>query len=99
MLNLKTFIKLIKVSLSAKYLHLSYADEVDSVNLGRDIVNHFNIKILMKGKPFISNEPSILIGNHVSYLDIPVLFYTYPNISFVSKKEVRSWPISGQAAA
>jgi 1-acyl-sn-glycerol-3-phosphate acyltransferase len=103
MLNFKILYKIAKVfSLTGKYLHLSYADDADSIILkrhwGRDIVNHFNLKILMKGKPFNSNGPSILIGNHISYLDIPILFYAYPDISFVSKKEVRSWPIIGLAA-
>jgi hypothetical protein len=32
--------------------------------------------------------PAIFVGNHVSYLDIPLLLHCYPEISFVSKKEV-----------
>jgi 1-acyl-sn-glycerol-3-phosphate acyltransferase len=100
-------VKMIKVFkvffLTGKFLHLSYADNADSVKLkkiwGKEILNHFNIKILMTGKPHLTSEPSILIGNHISYLDIPLLFYTFPDISFVSKKEVKSWPIIGRAAA
>ena len=51
----------------------------------------------------IINAPSdksslLLLGNHISYLDIPLLFATCKNISFVSKSEVRAWPIIGKAA-
>jgi 1-acyl-sn-glycerol-3-phosphate acyltransferase len=104
MLKLIKILKVIKVFfLTGKYLHLSYADDADTVQLkqlwSNEILNHFNIKILMKGKPYFSAAPSILIGNHISYLDIPVLFSAFPDISFVSKKEVRSWPIIGRAAA
>src|SRR5262245_1777458 len=37
---------------------------------------------------------SLLVSNHVSYLDILVLSATSPTV-FVSKKEVRGWPIFG----
>jgi lyso-ornithine lipid O-acyltransferase len=40
----------------------------------------------------------ILVGNHISYLDIPVLLATCKDISFVSKAEIRSWPLIGTAA-
>lgn len=51
-------------------------------------------------KPQVSGEiPSrgLLISNHLSYLDIPVLSATTPAI-FVSKREVKFWPVFGQFA-
>ena len=39
-------------------------------------------------------ERGLLTCNHVSYLDIPVLVSIHPMI-FVSKSEVRKWPIIG----
>lgn len=41
----------------------------------------------------------ILVGNHVSFLDIMVLMAVSPQITFVAKKEVRRWPVIGVAAA
>lgn len=43
-------------------------------------------------------RPLLLIGNHISYLDIAVLIKANPDISFVAKKEVNAWPIFGKAA-
>jgi 1-acyl-sn-glycerol-3-phosphate acyltransferase len=39
----------------------------------------------------------LLISNHVSYLDIPVLSCITPAV-FVSKREVKFWPVFGQFA-
>ena len=44
------------------------------------------------------NASMLLLGNHISYLDIPLLFATCKNISFVSKSEIRRWPIIGRGA-
>ncbi len=46
-------------------------------------------------KPF--EEPCLYVANHVGYLDIPVLM-SLTKGSFVSKKEVSTWPIFGTAA-
>lgn len=40
----------------------------------------------------------ILVGNHISFLDILVLMVVSPQITFLAKKEVRSWPLIGMAA-
>jgi 1-acyl-sn-glycerol-3-phosphate acyltransferase len=103
-ISAKKILKVLKVfSLTGKYLRFTYADAVDFIELkyqwGKEILNHFNVKILVQGKLSTANGPLILVGNHISYLDIPILFYTCPNISFVSKKEIKSWPIIGSAAA
>jgi 1-acyl-sn-glycerol-3-phosphate acyltransferase len=103
MVKIIKILKVLKVfTLTGKFLHLSYADEADTVKLkhfwGKEILDHFNIKILIKGKPQLTSAPAILVGNHISYLDIPILFYAFPDISFVSKKEIKSWPIIGRAA-
>ncbi len=51
------------------------------------------------GERPISSEGLILVGNHISFLDIMVLMSVSPQITFVAKKEVRLWPIVGLAAA
>ncbi len=42
-------------------------------------------------------EGGLIVANHVSWLDIPVLFASRP-LRFVSKSEVRHWPIAGWLA-
>lgn len=40
---------------------------------------------------------SMVIANHVSWLDIPVLYALYA-VSFVAKAEIKAWPILGMMA-
>jgi 1-acyl-sn-glycerol-3-phosphate acyltransferase len=42
------------------------------------------------------DEPALLVGNHVSYLDIPILMASLP-VVFVAKKQIGSWPVFGTA--
>ena len=43
-----------------------------------------------------NNEATILISNHQSNLDIPILLGYLPiNFSFIAKKEMESWPLIG----
>jgi 1-acyl-sn-glycerol-3-phosphate acyltransferase len=42
--------------------------------------------------------PVLVVSNHISWLDIPVLAQTLP-VTFLSKAEVRSWPVIGWVAA
>ncbi len=43
-------------------------------------------------------KPLLLIGNHISYLDIALLVKSNPDFSFVAKKEIGFWPVFGKAA-
>ncbi len=43
-------------------------------------------------------KPLLLVGNHISYLDIAILMKSNPGFSFVAKSEVGAWPIFGKAA-
>lgn len=47
------------------------------------------------GQPF--QGPCVVMSNHISYIDIPVLGSLFP-CRFVSKEEVRSWPFVGWIA-
>lgn len=40
--------------------------------------------------------PALLVGNHISYVDIPLLM-TYIPVAFVAKKQLAAWPIFGAA--
>ena len=51
-----------------------------------------NIKISVNGK--LPKLPSLIVSNHVSWLDIIVIGHLVPTV-FLSKKEVKRWPILG----
>lgn len=61
------------------------------------VMNYIGYKVGQQGQ-FSHEGPHIYVGNHVSYLDILLLMATNPNIAFLAKKEVKSWPILGIAA-
>ena len=100
MKKIKNIVKVF--TLTFKYLRLANKNKSDLIsvkrNWSKDIIDLFNINIHILGEPIIHNEAMIFVGNHISYLDVPILLHCYPNISFVSKKEVKSWPIIGDAA-
>lgn len=59
----------------------------------------FGYEFIEKGPRPNSLKGMILVGNHISFLDIMVLMSVSPKITFVAKKEVRNWPIIGISAA
>ena len=62
----------------------------------REMFACLNIKVSRSAIPEL-NRPCLFVGNHISYLDIPLLLYYFP-VLFVAKKEIASWPIIGSAA-
>jgi 1-acyl-sn-glycerol-3-phosphate acyltransferase len=57
------------------------------------------IKITLSGEvlKFLSRDSYLVVSNHISWLDIPVIFSLKP-ITFVSASDVRTWPIIGMLA-
>ena len=53
------------------------------------------IRVTVTGAP-AGRRPLLLLSNHTSWLDIPVLASVAP-VSFVAKKEVAAWPVVGFA--
>ncbi|NNF01359.1 MAG: 1-acyl-sn-glycerol-3-phosphate acyltransferase [Bacteroidia bacterium] len=55
------------------------------------------IKIEIQGKDSIDlNKPSIFVSNHLSFIDIPCLFYALPkNLHFIAKESLKSVPFLG----
>ncbi|NRA46095.1 MAG: 1-acyl-sn-glycerol-3-phosphate acyltransferase [Oligoflexales bacterium] len=53
------------------------------------------IRIHSHGKP--DSRAGVLVGNHISYLDIPLILSQIP-VVFLSKAELLSWPLIGGAA-
>ena len=64
-------------------------------SFGRTITWALGIRITLVGAP--SEEHAILISNHRSYVDIPVLAGLCP-VVFLAKAELAGWPIIGWAA-
>lgn len=62
----------------------------------RMICRVFGIQVEVIGTPHITGQ-TIFVGNHMSYLDIPVIGSVLKT-SFVSKREVAHWPVFGYLA-
>lgn len=61
------------------------------------VLRRVGLNIEVAGEP--THSPTILfVGNHLSYLDIPLLMSLVPGLSFVAKAEVASWPLIGRGA-
>ena len=57
----------------------------------------FGVRVIGRGRP-PGDTPTLVLANHVSWLDIPVIGSLRP-LSFVAKSEVASWPVVGLAGA
>lgn len=62
----------------------------------RGVCRLIGFRVLRIGKPTPA-RPALLIANHTSWLDIPVLSALSP-LSFVAKHEVDGWPFFGTLA-
>ena len=56
----------------------------------RQLCSLLGIRINIDGE-IVPDRPLLIIANHSSWLDIPVMSAIAP-VSFIAKKEVRSWP-------
>jgi 1-acyl-sn-glycerol-3-phosphate acyltransferase len=56
------------------------------------IVTASGVQLTVTGD--LASAPAFFVSNHVSYLDIPVLWHLLP-ASFIAKAEVRRWPFIG----
>lgn len=62
------------------------------------LIEILQINVIVSGSPPASTA-HLWVANHISWLDIPLLGSLAPHAVFVSKQEVRSWPIVGNLAA
>jgi len=63
----------------------------------RETLRRFRIEVDQRGEA-AAHQPLLLLGNHISYLDIPLLMNAVDDVSFVAKKELAAWPIFGRGA-
>jgi len=67
------------------------------IDWAQRVMNCLNVSLTVRGE--ISDRPSLLfIGNHLSYLDIPLLMKVVRGASFVAKQELSRWPVFGYGA-
>ena len=62
-----------------------------------EMLAHLGIALRVQGKPAVAG-PLMLVANHISWLDITAL-HAARFCRFVSKAEVRGWPVIGSLAA
>lgn len=62
----------------------------------RQVCRLLGIKLTIEGA-VVADSPVLLVANHTSWLDIPVLSAVAP-LSFVAKKEVGGWPFVSSLA-
>lgn len=62
----------------------------------RQVCRVLGVRLNIEGE-VVSGAPVLLVSNHTSWLDIPVLSAVAP-VSFVAKKEVGSWPFVSSLA-
>jgi lyso-ornithine lipid O-acyltransferase len=59
----------------------------------RALLSIFNVRVIEQGAP-PSDAATIVLSNHVSWLDIPVIGSLHP-LSFIAKSEIEGWPVVG----
>jgi len=64
----------------------------------RSLLNLLGVRLKVRGNPMdVASRNMLLVSNHVSWLDIYLLNTVRP-LRFVSKAEVRTWPVVGWLA-
>ncbi|NNM74409.1 lysophospholipid acyltransferase family protein [Enterovirga aerilata] len=67
------------------------------VHFHRLFLRLFDIRVTVEGAPPEHGHPTLVLANHVSWLDIPVMASLLP-LSFIAKQEIADWPVFGFCA-
>ena len=67
------------------------------IDWARETLSSVGVEAQVIGRPERSG-PLFLVGNHISYLDIPLLMWSSPGVSFLAKSEIQKWPAIGLGA-
>lgn len=80
----------------ARRLRLGWARDVPPL-LHRLFLRLFDIRVTVRGAPPRRGVPTLVLANHVSWIDIPVMAGALP-LAFIAKREIATWPIFGDLA-
>ncbi|MFF0484712.1 lysophospholipid acyltransferase family protein [Streptomyces sp. NPDC004435] len=64
----------------------------------RAVVRAFGVRLAVTGPRPPAGRPALVVANHVSWLDIPLVATALPG-RMIAKREVRGWPVLGALAA
>ena len=64
------------------------------VRFHRLFLRLFAIRVRVEGSPPPTGTATLVLANHVSWLDIPVMGSLMP-LSFIAKQEIAAWPVFG----
>ncbi|MFF5970585.1 lysophospholipid acyltransferase family protein [Streptomyces sp. NPDC012769] len=64
----------------------------------RAVLRAFGVRIRVTGRPVPPHVPLLVVANHVSWLDVPLVAAVLPG-RMLAKREVRGWPVLGALAA
>ncbi len=86
------------VTVWRQFDRLSHAERNRAVERwSGQLLHHAGIDLQVHG-PVPSHGPLLLVANHLSWLDIPVI-HASRHCRFVSKADVKAWPIIGTLAS
>ncbi len=60
----------------------------------RGMLATMNVKVAVHGRHPAARHPTLLVSNHVSWLDVWVILSVYP-VRFVAKSDIARWPLAG----
>lgn len=90
------FAALAPVQSGARRLRLGWARDIPPL-LHRLFLWLFDIRVSVLGVPPRPGAPTLVLANHVSWIDIPVMAGALP-LSFIAKQEIAAWPVFGHLA-
>ncbi len=64
----------------------------------RQVLAILRVRVHVQGRPPGGHQPTVIVANHVSWLDIWVIHAVSP-VRFVAKSDVRRWPLIGWLVA
>ncbi|WP_370416141.1 lysophospholipid acyltransferase family protein [Streptomyces fradiae] len=64
----------------------------------RGVLRAFGVRLRVTGRPVPGAGPLLVVANHISWLDIPLVAAVLPG-RMLAKREVRGWPVLGPLAA
>ena len=62
------------------------------------VLKSLNIRKRIKGKNYNNGKPILIVSNHISWVDIPLML-SLARVTFLSKSEIKKWPVLGYLAS